>query len=69
LRSCATSCLSPDWGIESRKELCGVERGAFDTVSLQHVAMNIEDRAALYAEVHRILTSGGRFVSFEVGAS
>jgi ubiquinone/menaquinone biosynthesis C-methylase UbiE len=42
---------------------------AFDTVFLQHVAMNIEDRAALYAEVHRILTSGSRFVRFEVGAS
>jgi sarcosine/dimethylglycine N-methyltransferase len=38
-------------------------------VFLQHVAMNIEDRAALYAEVHRILTSGSRFVRFEVGAS
>jgi SAM-dependent methyltransferase len=31
------------------------EDAAFDTVFLQHVAMNIEDRAALYAEVHRIL--------------
>jgi SAM-dependent methyltransferase len=38
----------------------------FDTVFLQHVAMNIEDRAALYAEVHRILTSGGRFVTYDV---
>jgi SAM-dependent methyltransferase len=35
---------------------------AFDTVFLQHVAMNIEDRAALYAEVNRILTPKGRFV-------
>jgi hypothetical protein len=25
--------------------------------------MDIEGRAALYAEVHRILTSGGRFVT------
>jgi len=45
------------------------EDAAFDTVFLQHVAMNIEGRAALHAEVHRILTSSGRFVSFEVGAS
>jgi SAM-dependent methyltransferase len=51
------------------KNCAGLESGAFDTVFLQHVAINIEGRAALYAEVHRILTSGGRFVSFEVGAS
>ncbi|WP_158749267.1 class I SAM-dependent methyltransferase [Acidobacterium sp. S8] len=39
---------------------------AFDTVFLQHVAMNIEDRAALYVEVHRILTPGGQFVTHDV---
>lgn len=38
------------------------EDAAFDTVFLQHVAMNIEDRAALYAEVDRILVPKGRFV-------
>ena len=38
------------------------EDAAFDTVFLQHVAMNIEDRAALYAEVNRILVPKGRFV-------
>jgi SAM-dependent methyltransferase len=38
------------------------EDSAFDTVFLQHVAMNIEDRAALYAEVNRILVPKGRFV-------
>jgi SAM-dependent methyltransferase len=42
------------------------EDAAFDMVFLQHVAMNIKDRAALYAEVHRILTTGGRFVSYDV---
>ena len=42
------------------------EDAAFDTVFLQHVAMNIEDRAALYAEVHRVLTPGGRFVTYDV---
>jgi SAM-dependent methyltransferase len=42
------------------------EDGAFDTVFLQHVAMNIQDRAALYAEVHRILKSGGRFATYDV---
>ena len=42
------------------------EDAAFDTVFLQHVAMNIQDRAALYAEVRRILTTDGRFVVHDV---
>lgn len=37
------------------------EDGAFDTVFPQHVAINIEARTALYTEVRRILTPGGRF--------
>jgi SAM-dependent methyltransferase len=42
------------------------ENGSFDTVFLQHVAMNIEDRAALYAEVRRVLVPGGRFATYDV---
>jgi SAM-dependent methyltransferase len=42
------------------------EDAAFDTVFLQHVAMNIEDRAALYAEVRRILAKNGRFATYDV---
>jgi SAM-dependent methyltransferase len=42
------------------------EDGTFDTVFLQHVAMNIQDRAALYAEVRRILAAGGRFATYDV---
>jgi SAM-dependent methyltransferase len=37
------------------------DAASFDAVFLQHVAMNIKDRAALYAEVHRILRPEGRF--------
>jgi ubiquinone/menaquinone biosynthesis C-methylase UbiE len=40
--------------------------GSFDVVFLQHVAMNIEDRAALYAEAHRMLTPGGRAAIHDV---
>lgn len=40
--------------------------GSFDVVFLQHVAMNIEDRGALYAEVRRILTPGGRLATYDV---
>jgi SAM-dependent methyltransferase len=42
------------------------EDAAFDTVFLQHVAMNIEDRPALYAEVRRVLTPGGQFVTYDL---
>jgi SAM-dependent methyltransferase len=42
------------------------EEAAFDAVFLQHVAMNIEDRGALYAEVRRVLAPGGKFVTYDV---
>jgi SAM-dependent methyltransferase len=42
------------------------EDAAFDSVFLQHVAMNVEDRTALYAEVRRILTVGGRLATYDL---
>jgi len=42
------------------------EDSAFDVVLLQHVAMNIEDRAALYSEIARILRLGGRFATYDL---
>lgn len=42
------------------------EDAAFDTVFLQHVAMNIEDRTALYTEMRRILTPGGRLATYDL---
>ena len=42
------------------------EGAAFDTAFLQHVAMNVEDRAALYAEIHRVLAPDGRFATFDI---
>jgi SAM-dependent methyltransferase len=39
--------------------------GHFDVVFLQHVAMNIADRARLYREIRRVLKSGGRFATFD----
>jgi SAM-dependent methyltransferase len=42
------------------------EDAAFDVVFLQHVAMNIEDRAAIYAGVRRILAPGGRFATYDL---
>jgi sarcosine/dimethylglycine N-methyltransferase len=40
--------------------------GRFDVVLLQHVAMNISDRARLYREISRVLKQGGRFATFDV---
>lgn len=40
--------------------------GSFDTVLLQHVAMNISDRPRLYREIRRVLESGGRFATYDV---
>jgi SAM-dependent methyltransferase len=42
------------------------EDATFDAVFLQHVAMNIEDRAGLYGEVRRVLTPGGRFATYDL---
>ena len=38
----------------------------FDLVFLQHVAMNIQDRAGLYAEIARVLRPGGRLAMYDV---
>jgi sarcosine/dimethylglycine N-methyltransferase len=38
----------------------------FDVVLLQHVAMNISDRARLYREIRRVLKSNGRFATYDV---
>jgi len=42
------------------------EDGRFDVVLLQHVAMNIADRALLYRELRRVLKPGGRFATYDV---
>ncbi len=40
--------------------------GSFDVALLQHVAMNISDRAQLYREIRRMLKSGGKFATYDV---
>jgi sarcosine/dimethylglycine N-methyltransferase len=42
------------------------EDGHFDAVLLQHVAMNISDRARLYREIRRVLKPHGRFATFDI---
>lgn len=41
----------------------------FDLALLQHVAMNIADRARLYGEIRRVLKPGGKLATFDVVAN
>lgn len=40
--------------------------GMFGVALLQHVAMNISDRARLYREIRRVLKAGGRFATYDI---
>jgi ubiquinone/menaquinone biosynthesis C-methylase UbiE len=42
------------------------EDNSFDFASTQHVAMNIRERAVLYANMHRVLKPGGRIAIYDV---
>jgi hypothetical protein len=35
-------------------------------VIMQHVAMNISDRAALYAGIHNVVKNGGQFLTYDI---
>src|SRR5258708_1599340 len=61
----ATSKRPSSNGSSSALEL-PFDDGRFDVALLQHVAMNISDRARLYREIRRVLKSGGRFATFDV---
>lgn len=40
--------------------------GTFDAATLIHVGMNVEDKAALFGEVRRVLKTGARFGIYDV---
>ena len=42
--------------------------GVFDVVWMQHISMNIEDKAALYREIRRVVRPGGRLVFHDIMA-
>ena len=65
--------LSERTGLQDRVELrvgditdLDLADAAVDHVWTQHVAMNIADRAKLYAEIRRVMRPGGRFALFDV---
>jgi sarcosine/dimethylglycine N-methyltransferase len=39
---------------------------SFDAVIMQHVAMNIADRAALYAGIRNVVKKGGQFLTYDI---
>jgi len=42
------------------------EDGRFDLATMNHVGMNIADKATVFAEVRRVLRPGGRFVVYDL---
>lgn len=42
-----------------------LDDGSFDAAVMVHVGMNIEDKRAVFAEVHRVLEDGARFAVYE----
>jgi SAM-dependent methyltransferase len=42
------------------------DASSFDRATLLHVGMNIEDKATLFTEAFRVLTSGGVFAVFDI---
>lgn len=41
------------------------EQGSFDAAMMIHVGMNVRDKRSVFAEVHRVLSPGARFVLYE----
>ena len=70
----AASLLTQKIGLSDRVAFdCGdatalpYDDASFDMAWALNVTMNIEDRAGLYAGVHRVLKPGGRFCISEIG--
>jgi SAM-dependent methyltransferase len=40
--------------------------GSFDRVCMLHVGMNVADKAALFAEIRRVMVAGGRFGIYDL---
>lgn len=69
----AASKFTHRFGLDSRvRYLCTdaidmpFASGSFDLVWTQHAAMNISDKATLYAEIFRVLRPGGTLVIYDI---
>lgn len=50
-------------------EVTGLASGSFDVATMLHVGMNMADKAAVFAEVHRLLVPGGVFGIYDLMGS
>jgi MPBQ/MSBQ methyltransferase len=64
--------LSAEVGLGDRTEFVltdggstGLDANSFDAAVMVHVGMNLPDKAAVFAEVHRLLRPGGRFAVYD----
>jgi ubiquinone/menaquinone biosynthesis C-methylase UbiE len=69
----AAQTLNARTGLSDRIGICNAQalaspfaHGVFDVVWMQHVAMNIEDKAILFEEYQRLLKPGGRLALYEI---
>ena len=46
-------------------ESTSLDDASFDAAVMVHVGMNVPDKSAVFAEVHRVLRPGGRFAIYE----
>jgi MPBQ/MSBQ methyltransferase len=51
--------------VKTPGEALPLEEASFDAAVMVHVGMNIPDKQAVFAEVHRVLVPGGRFGVYE----
>lgn len=51
--------------VQTPGESLPLDDGSYDAAIMVHVGMNIPDKQAVFAEVHRVLVPGGRFAVYE----
>ncbi|GAA1498190.1 class I SAM-dependent methyltransferase [Paeniglutamicibacter kerguelensis] len=52
--------------VQASAQDTGIPDGSFDAATMIHVGMNLADKAAVFAEVHRLLRPGGVFGIYDL---